>query len=372
MTSTPWSQQPLKTLLTILLIPKILILLPLSLLRFTPKSARPTPSTSLRICVINAVARELFRYWTTTRATGVASVSASHARVKDRFGLARPAAGNLYQGVLESKSVVPEAVGGIWYPSPIPAGNAGNEKVVLHCPGGAFVLAYGTDDVGSEMAGVMSRCLRVDKTFLAQYRVASGEETRFPAALQDLVTFYVYVLGLGVKAENIVLSGDSAAGNLVFGLLRYLEDMKSPELPLPRGVMLWSPWVHVTAQAGRDWHESRNAESDLLVGELLQWGVDAYLPKGKMEREVLPYVSPLHHAFETKVPVFIHAGRGEGFFDQIRDFAQEMDGMDGNRVRFHATDCAPHNLLAAAKGLGMERELEAAARDACSFFEGDE
>jgi acetyl esterase/lipase len=367
---TLWSNQPFKALYGLFFGTKVLVLLPLSLIRYTPKSARPSPDASLRICVVNAIARELFRYYTATRSTGVGSVAAGHKRAKERFALAEPADASLYEGVLSPGDARPASVGGIWYPSPPSKGkDMANEKVVLHCPGGAFVLAFGTEENGQEISKVMTQYLNVSKTFLAQYRVSSDEQTRFPSAIQDLVTFYHYVLSLGVHPDNIILSGDSAAGNLVLGLLRYLEDVKSPRLPLPAGVMLWSPWVHVTPQAGRDYEDSKNAQSDLLIGSLLQWGADAYLPEGKPASDVLPFISPLHHPFKTSVPVYIHAGGGEGFFDQIKDFAQEMDGMDGNRIRFHATDLAPHNLLMSAKGLGLDHEMEVAAKDAYSFFE---
>ena len=54
---------------------------------------------------------------------------------------------------------------------------------------------------------------------MPQYRLSStGDEgARFPAALQDVLTAYKYVLGLGVAAEDIVLSGDSRRGQLGLG-----------------------------------------------------------------------------------------------------------------------------------------------------------
>ena len=45
------------------------------------------------------------------------------------------------------------------------------------------------------------------------YRLATVPENAFPAALQDLVAAYDYVLDKGYKASNIVIAGDSAGGN---------------------------------------------------------------------------------------------------------------------------------------------------------------
>jgi acetyl esterase/lipase len=368
-----WSTQPLKALYGLFFLAKVLILLPVSLIRFTPKTQRPTPSTPLRICVVNAICRELFKYYTATRSTGVASVTSGHKKAKERYALASPGAASLYTGILTPGTTKPEAVGGIWYPSPLTknAENIENEKIVLHVPGGAFVLAFGTEENGVEISKVMSQHLKASRTFVAQYRVSTNEETRFPAAIQDLVTVYAYILSLGVKSENVVVSGDSAAGNLVLGLLRYIES-ESVDLPCPGGAMLWSPWVHVTHSAGKDYASSANASSDLLTPSLLQWGADAYLPTPKPASEQLPYVSPLHHPFQTSVPVYIHAGGAEGFFAQISEFAKEMSGVKGNKIRFHATELAPHNLLMAFKGLGLDGEMEGAAEDAWRFFEEGE
>ena len=371
---TVWSKQSFKALYGVFFLIKLIALLPLSLLRYSPRRARPFAGWSLRICVVNVLARELFRYNTKTRSTGVASVESGHRRAKERFALAKPAEASLYSGVLTPGAAQPAAVGGLWFPRPIRQGQGKeisslrHEKVVIHCPGGAFVLAFGTEESGQDIAKVMTQHLKVTKTFLAQYRVSTDSQTRFPSAIQDLVTFYHYILSLGVHPDDIILSGDSAAGNLVLGLLRYLENVGSPRLPLPGGAMLWSPWVHVTARAGRDYDECRNSQNDLLVGPLLQWGAEAYLPEWKLESDVLPFISPLHHPFRTSVPLFIHAGGSEAFFDQIKDFAQEMGEIKSNRTRFHATDLAPHNLLMAYKGLGLDREMKTAVRDAYDFF----
>ncbi|KAI0179428.1 Alpha/Beta hydrolase protein [Hypoxylon sp. FL1284] len=214
----------------------------------------------------------------------------------------------------------------------------------------------------------MIQHLKASRTFVAQYRVSTNDETRFPAALQDLVTFYHYALSLGLDPKNIILSGDSAGGNLVIALVRYLERLRSPQLPLPGGAMLWSPWVHVTASAGRDFTKCRNSTKDVLTPSILQWGADAYLPSRNLTADVLPFISPLHSPFRTSVPLFINAGGKEAFFDSVKDFAREMAEVDGNLVRFHATDLSPHNLMMSYKGLKMDHEMKAAAEDAYHFL----
>ncbi|KAI6092399.1 alpha/beta-hydrolase [Hypoxylon rubiginosum] len=367
-----WSKQPFKALYTAFFVLKLIILIPLLFLRYSVRSARPDPEWSLRVSVTGGIVREVFRYWTQTRATMMDSVEASHRKAIGQFALAEVADASMYTGLLTPGTTKPAPVGGLWFPGPpTQQTDLRHEKVVLHFPGGAFVLAWGTAESGKDVASIMAQHLKATRTFYAQYRVSADDSTRFPAALQDLVTFYHYVLSLGIDPKNIILSGDSAAGNLVVGLLRYLEDLRhvrgSPQLPLPGGAMIWSPWVDISTEAGQDYIKSRNSEMDFLVPSLLQWGVDAYFPKGSRTSDVMPFISPLHHPFKTSVPLFVNAGRNEAFFDSAKAFATEME-LDSNRVRFHASDLAPHNLVQSYKGLAMEHQMEVAIRDARDFF----
>jgi acetyl esterase/lipase len=97
-------------------------------------------------------------------------------------------------------------------------------------------VAFSPEQTGQAPGATYGRSLNA-LTFLAQYRVANTPATRFPAALQDAVTFYSQLLDLGIPAKNVVIAGDSAGGNLVLALLRYIE--ANPTLiPHPRGVLL--------------------------------------------------------------------------------------------------------------------------------------
>ncbi|RWA12366.1 hypothetical protein EKO27_g2740 [Xylaria grammica] len=363
-----WSKQPLKGAFITFHIIRTLIILPWLIVRHIPKSARPFPQWSLKLSVINPLARELFVYQTETRSNGMSTVESEHKKAKERHSLTNPADAGVYSGVLSPGAVKPAPVGGLWYPAPISkeSPTLDDEKVVLHFPGGAFVLAFGQEMYGQAVSTAMSKHLKASRTFFAQYRPAVDDATRFPAALQDLVTFYSYILSLGFKSQNVILSGDSAGGNLVVALLRYLET--SVELPLPGAAIVWSPWVHVTPRAGADYETCRNAGSDVLIPSLLQWGADAYFPKHERTPEELAYISPLNHPFQTRVPLFIHAGAVEALYAAIEEFAKQMTEIDGNRVKLHATDFTTHDLIMSYPGLGMEQEVKNALTDASSFF----
>lgn len=69
-----------------------------------------------------------------------------------------------------------------------------------------------------------------------QYRLAQNPKGRFPAAVQDAVTAYRYLLSKGISTFNIVLSDDLVGGNLMIALLQYLVEYETKTSSLPRAV----------------------------------------------------------------------------------------------------------------------------------------
>lgn len=121
------------------------------------------------------------------------------------------------------------------------------KKIAIHFHGGAFVLGgcrpkeggWGPDMFARKLSGF---------SLMPQYRLTSNSSTRFPTAMQDGLTAYMYLLGQGVSPKDIVLSGFSAGANLVVALVRYLTEEKG-FLPLPRMSLLWSPWLDLRTPA---------------------------------------------------------------------------------------------------------------------------
>ncbi|MFP5473478.1 MAG: alpha/beta hydrolase fold domain-containing protein, partial [Gammaproteobacteria bacterium] len=80
--------------------------------------------------------------------------------------------------------------------------------------------------------------------FHIDYRLAP--EHPYPAAVEDALKAYQYVLGQGIKPENLIVGGESAGGNLAAALLLTL---KEKGLPQPAGVYLLSPWLDMQTTA---------------------------------------------------------------------------------------------------------------------------
>ena len=99
------------------------------------------------------------------------------------------------------------------------------DRTLLYLHGGAFVFRL----PAMHTPFVMRICERGGyQAFMPWYRLAP--ENPFPAAPQDCLGAYRYLLEAGHKSDQIVLMGDSAGGNLVLALLHLI---KREGLPMP-------------------------------------------------------------------------------------------------------------------------------------------
>ena len=92
------------------------------------------------------------------------------------------------------------------------------------------------------------------------YRLAP--EHPFPAALEDALTAYRWLIGRGAK--EIVVMGESAGGGLVLALLMKLRDQ---ELPLPAAAVAISPWTDL-ALTGASLADNADADPMLNTSDL--------------------------------------------------------------------------------------------------------
>jgi len=92
---------------------------------------------------------------------------------------------------------------------------------------------------GADAAAMVLKETGASHVFMPQYRLSCNADCQFPAALQDAVTAYYYLTKvMQISSSRIILSGDSAGGNLVLSLLRYMAD-GGGELGTPRAAWLW-------------------------------------------------------------------------------------------------------------------------------------
>ena len=137
------------------------------------------------------------------------------------------------------------------------------------------------------------------RTLCTEYRLAP--EHPFPAALEDGMEAYQYLLKKGYHPEQIAICGESAGGGLSFSLCLRL---KEEGLPLPGGIIAISPWTDLT-MSGESY--SLNKKNDpSMTRELLEFYAKTYTKNRKD-----PYVSPLFADLSDLPPTLIFVGNDE-------------------------------------------------------------
>ena len=138
------------------------------------------------------------------------------------------------------------------------------------------------------------------RVFAADYRLAP--EHPFPAGLDDAVTAYRGLLADGCAPRDIVVAGDSAGGGLTLAAALRLRELA---LPLPRALVLLSPWVDLSL--GRLPPERPPGEVMLSL-PLLGLCARSYAAR----TDVLhPLVSPLTAELQGLPPTLVQVGLDE-------------------------------------------------------------
>lgn len=175
--------------------------------------------------------------------------------------------------------------------------NPNQDHVILQLHGGGYMGAV--RNAYYVFAGLYNEVSRGCNVLTPDYRVAP--EHPYPAALEDAVASYQWLLDKGYYGEQIIVAGDSAGGGLAMALCMYLKDHK---MPMPGGIVAMSPWTDLTA-SGESYET--NYEKDPLFGntrESLIYVNDYAGDHDKMDC----YISPLFGDFRGFPPMLIQVG----------------------------------------------------------------
>lgn len=230
--------------------------------------------------------------------------------------------------------------------------------------GGAFIVDSPLAPQTGYTAQSLLQHAQVDAVFVVRYRLSAlGGHNPFPAALQDVLTSYLYLVRtLGLDPSTITVSGDSAGGNLALGLLRYIEEFGAQlQIPKPGHVFLVSPWVNpcscfpdASGRGAEPLEQQPKYRTDYLPASMLRYGATVYRPAGlgvEWARKSA-YVTPLGHPFETTVPIFVNVGTAEVLEPDITAWATEMKVVNGDdSVEMYYEEGAPHDTILAGGAL---------------------
>ena len=197
--------------------------------------------------------------------------------------------------------------------------SAKTDRVILHLHGGGYVLPL--DNGHRNLSLVQADLLDAKEIFLSDYRIAP--QNIFPAALDDAVKLYKEILNRGINPENIIVTGDSAGGNLALALSVYL---KKNNLPQPKCLILISPWTTIESQK----LSLKNNESrDLILGKGTPFFEPVKNPAyAKNLNKKNPELSPLYADLKNLPPMLIQVGGYELFFDECIEFAKKAAADD--------------------------------------------
>lgn len=186
--------------------------------------------------------------------------------------------------------------------------------VILYLHGGGYVggdLEYckGFGAVLASNCGVRVYC--------AAYRLAP--EFPYPAALEDALEAFKYLLSAGYDASQIILCGESAGGGLIYSLALKLKELG---MDMCGGFIAISPWTDLTASGAS---YTINKERDpSMTAERLAFFRDCYTADHTTATD--PFVSPLFGELSDLPPSVIFAGGDEIMLDDAVKMHEKLIG----------------------------------------------
>lgn len=194
---------------------------------------------------------------------------------------------------------------------------AEEKKVHIHLHGGGYVTGF--VDSHLMMCVPMAKALKRNM-LMPEYRLAPTNP--FPAALEDSLKAYRWLLAQGTDARDIVLSGDSAGGGLALATALALRDAGDP---LPAALVCISPWADLTNRSAS--HAANAKVESVLRTDVLDEWARYYTDESNLTD---PLVSPVYADLRGMPPLLIQVGRDEILLDDSITLAKraKADGVD--------------------------------------------
>lgn len=188
--------------------------------------------------------------------------------------------------------------------------HAKKDKVILYFHGGGYVM--GSCQAHRSIVAKFVKGSGIG-ALLFGYRLAP--EHPFPAAIEDSVAVYRWLLAQGVSPFHIVFIGDSAGGGLCLATLIALRDLS---IPLPAAAVALSPWTDLK-------NTGESLKTKAKVDPLTwaeSWTVFSHYYV-KDNDPCLPWISPLYGDLHGLPPILIHVGEDEVLLDDSTRFAEK-------------------------------------------------
>lgn len=186
---------------------------------------------------------------------------------------------------------------------------ATKEKVILYFHGGGYVS--GSCQAHRSIVAKFVKGSAIGALLFA-YRLAP--EHPYPAALDDALTAYRWLLDQNILPSNIVFVGDSAGGGLCLATLLALRDQG---MPLPAAAVAYSPVTDLRCTG-----ESYRTKARVCLSPEGMATAIAQHYAGNKDLG-LPYLSPLYGDLHGLPALLIYVGEDETLLDDSTRFAEK-------------------------------------------------
>ncbi|CAF1474338.1 unnamed protein product [Rotaria sordida] len=183
------------------------------------------------------------------------------------------------------------------------------DHILLYMHGGGYMAG----DIHS-YSGIECHFSKIFNITILHLEYRLNPEHPLTAAVDDSVALYRALLRDNISSSQLVMMGDSAGGGLA---LLTIQAIIARQLPVPRGVIVFSPWTDLSA-SGESY--TRNRLTDvMLTTDRIKWMVKVILSTNHPELSAdSPVVSPLFGSFEGFPPMYINVGTAEVAEDDSR------------------------------------------------------
>ena len=188
------------------------------------------------------------------------------------------------------------------------------------------------------------------------YRVAPA--CPYPAALEDALVAYQWILEQGYEGADIVVVGDSAGGGLGLALCLYLRDNS---MPMPKCIITMSAWTDLTC-TGESYE--KNFDIDPVFGGTKDSVVfqNEYYCNDNPEN---PYISPVFGEYDGFPPMLMQVGECEMLLSDTTTVAEKARAA-GVDIAMHIYPGMFHIFQ---KGMNMYPESKMAWDEIKEFLE---
>ena len=206
--------------------------------------------------------------------------------------------------------------------------NVQQHRVILFLHGGLYCMGS-----PATHRGLVARLCEASSArgLLVDYRLAP--EHKFPAAIEDALDAYQWLLGQGIDPKSMVIAGDSSGGGLAISTCMALRDASAS---LPAAIIAMSPWTDLAITG---WSALTLAKQDAtMTMEKLGLMARHYL-QGKSPTQAL--ASPLYGDFRGLPPMVVHVGSNEILRDDSTRLTQKAEAA-GVDISVEVWDGMPH------------------------------